>query len=122
MRSRHSYAILKMLGMTQTIAKNEAAYVEIAVRLGIEAQWRNSIAEQLMQSHHYLYDDRNCVAALEAFYQRAGTGSSIRNFRYFTWLKQHSTSKTVMTTKTPFMRSHCPSHHPVRASKHEQRK
>ncbi|WP_449417246.1 tetratricopeptide repeat protein [Phormidium nigroviride] len=71
MRSRHSYAILKMLGMTETIAKNEEAYVEIAVRLGIEAQWRNSIAEQLMQRHHYLYDDKNCVAALEAFYQRA---------------------------------------------------
>ncbi|MDF0554321.1 tetratricopeptide repeat protein [Kamptonema sp. UHCC 0994] len=71
MRGRHSYAILKMLGMTETIAKNEVEYVKIAVRLGIEAQWRNSIAERLMQSHPYLYDDKNCVAALEAFYQRA---------------------------------------------------
>ncbi|HLO48096.1 MAG TPA: tetratricopeptide repeat protein [Kamptonema sp.] len=71
MRGRHSYAILKMIGLTETIAKNEVEYLEVAVRLGLESQWRNSIAEQLMQSHRYLYDDKNCVVALEGFYQRA---------------------------------------------------
>ncbi|MBL1211012.1 MAG: glycosyltransferase, partial [Geminocystis sp. GBBB08] len=34
MRGRHSYGILKMLGVTETIASCEEEYIEIAVRLG----------------------------------------------------------------------------------------
>ncbi len=70
MRGRHSYAILKMLGITQTIAKNEAEYIEIAVRLGLDSAWRDSLVQQMKQRHSYLYDDKACVAALEEFYQR----------------------------------------------------
>ncbi|MBW4575450.1 MAG: tetratricopeptide repeat protein [Aphanothece sp. CMT-3BRIN-NPC111] len=70
MRGRHSYGILKMLGVTETIAKNEAEYIEIAVRLGVDKEWRKSIVQQTMQNHDRLYDDKTCVEALEAFYQR----------------------------------------------------
>jgi predicted O-linked N-acetylglucosamine transferase (SPINDLY family) len=70
MRGRHSYAILKMLGITQTLAKNEAEYIEIAVRLGLDSAWRDSLVQQMKQRHSYLYDDKVCVAALEEFYQR----------------------------------------------------
>jgi protein O-GlcNAc transferase len=70
MRGRHSYGILKMLGVTQTIAKDEAEYIEIAVRLGLDKQWRQSIIQQITQNHDRLYDDKTCVEALEAFYQR----------------------------------------------------
>jgi len=69
MRGRHSYAILKMLGVTETIAKDEAEYIEIAVRLGLDIEWRKSIAQQIMHNHEHLYDDKTCVMALEAFYQ-----------------------------------------------------
>ena len=34
MRGRHSYAILMQFGMTETIARDKAEYVDIAVRLG----------------------------------------------------------------------------------------
>ncbi|MCL1468202.1 tetratricopeptide repeat protein [Argonema galeatum] len=70
MRGRHSYAILKMLGVTETIAQDEAEYIEIAVKLGLNRSWRESIVEQMNQRHSYLYDDQVCVAALEEFYQR----------------------------------------------------
>lgn len=70
MRGRHSYGILKMLGVTDTIAKNEAEYIKIAVRLGLDQEWRASIVERMVQRHSYLYDDRTCVEALEAFYRR----------------------------------------------------
>ncbi len=70
MRGRHSYGILRMLGVTDTIAKNEAEYIEIAVGLGLDRKWRDSIVEQMVQCHSYLYDDKTCVAALEAFYRR----------------------------------------------------
>ncbi|HIK27431.1 MAG: tetratricopeptide repeat protein [Oscillatoriaceae bacterium SKW80] len=70
MRGRHSYGILKMLGVTDTIAKNEAEYIEIAVRLGLDSEWRKSIVEQIASRHSYLYDDKICVEALEEFYRR----------------------------------------------------
>jgi protein O-GlcNAc transferase len=70
MRGRHSYGILKMLGVTETIAKDEAEYIEIAVRLGLDKQWRQSMIQQIMQNHDRLYEDKTCVEALEAFYQR----------------------------------------------------
>ncbi|MUL35554.1 tetratricopeptide repeat protein [Gloeocapsopsis dulcis] len=69
MRGRHSYAILKMLGITDTIAENEAEYIKVAVKLGLNKKWRNSIVEQMMQRHPYLYDDKTCVEALDAFFR-----------------------------------------------------
>jgi len=69
MRGRHSYAILKMLGVTETIAQDADEYIEIAVRLGLDSQWRNSIVEQISDRNSCLYDDQTCVMALEAFYQ-----------------------------------------------------
>jgi len=57
--------------VTDTIAKNEAEYIEIAVRLGLDREWRDSIVERMVERHAYLYDDKTCVEALEAFYRRA---------------------------------------------------
>ncbi len=70
MRSRHAYGILKMMGVTETIAQNEAEYVEIAVRLGLDAQWRQAIVRKIYECHSSLYDDRTCVTALESFYKK----------------------------------------------------
>lgn len=69
MRGRHSYAILQMLGLTDTIANNEVEYVEIAIKLGLDKEWRDSIVKQLIQRHSNLFDDKTCVAALEKFYR-----------------------------------------------------
>ncbi|BAZ32861.1 group 1 glycosyl transferase [Cylindrospermum sp. NIES-4074] len=70
MRGRHSDSFLKMLGVTDTIAKNEAEYIEIAVKLGLDTAWRRNIAERMSQSHDLLFDDKACVAGLEAFYKQ----------------------------------------------------
>jgi predicted O-linked N-acetylglucosamine transferase (SPINDLY family) len=70
MRGRHSESFLKMIGVTDTIAQNEAEYIEIAVRLGLDSEWRHKIAEQISQSYDRLYDDQACVAGLEAFYKQ----------------------------------------------------
>jgi protein O-GlcNAc transferase len=69
MRSRHSYGILKMMGVTETIAQSEAEYVEIAIRLGLDAEWRQTIAQKVYQRHNLVYDDKTCVTALESFYK-----------------------------------------------------
>lgn len=71
MRGRHAYGILKTLGVTETIAQTEAEYIEIAVRLGQEPDWRRQLVASMRDRHAHLYDDRTCVDALEAFYQQA---------------------------------------------------
>ena len=76
MRGRHSYAMLKVLGVTDTIANNEAEYIEIAVRLGLDQEWRNSIVKRMIQRHSYLFDDKTCVEALDAFFSRVVVGTS----------------------------------------------
>ena len=70
MRGRHSYGILKMLGVTDTIAQSEAEYIEIAVRLGLDSDWRREIVERMNERHDFLYNDQTCITALEAFYKR----------------------------------------------------
>ncbi|MCS7148633.1 MAG: hypothetical protein NZ901_10640 [Geminocystis sp.] len=68
MRGRHSYAILTMLGVTETIASSPQEYVDIAVRLATDNHWRREIREKIAQNHHRLYDDVECVRGLEQFY------------------------------------------------------
>ena len=70
MRSRHADSFLKMLGVTDTIAKDEAEYIDIAVKLGLETPWRNDISQRMSLRHNYLFDDQTCVNALENFYQQ----------------------------------------------------
>ena len=70
MRGRHSYAFLKMLGITDTIANSPSEYIEIAVKLGLDVDWRNSITAKMNQNHHHLFDDKTCVEGLEVFYKQ----------------------------------------------------
>jgi predicted O-linked N-acetylglucosamine transferase (SPINDLY family) len=70
MRNRHTYGILQMLGVTDTIANNEAEYINIAVRVGLDSQWREEIVRKIEANHYRLYDDKSCLTALEDFYQR----------------------------------------------------
>lgn len=74
MRGRHSYGILKMMGVTETIAQDEAEYVEIAVKLGLDPDWRQALVRKIYERHSWLYDDRTCVTALESFYKSALCG------------------------------------------------
>jgi predicted O-linked N-acetylglucosamine transferase (SPINDLY family) len=69
MRSRHSFAILTMLGVTETIASNEQEYIDIAVRLGLDKPWRDTIINKIKANHNNLYNDITCVRALESFFQ-----------------------------------------------------
>nr|WP_255512190.1 hypothetical protein [Planktothrix sp. FACHB-1355] len=70
MRGRHADSFLKMLGVTDTIAQNEAEYIYIAAKLGLDPVWRSNIKERIKTRQDYLYEDRNCVKGLEEFYQQ----------------------------------------------------
>lgn len=67
MRGRHAYAVLKMMGVDETVAGNVEEYVSIAIRLAKEAQWRNDIAAKMSSRKHLVYQDMECIAGLEQF-------------------------------------------------------
>ena len=65
MRGRHTMAILKMMGIEETIAVSKDDYVQMAVRLGQDAEYRQYISQQIAQKKHLLYGDLKPVRALE---------------------------------------------------------
>jgi protein O-GlcNAc transferase len=67
MRGRHSHAIMTMMGVTETIAESLDEYIDLAVRLGRERQFRSEIKEKISQNKHRIYRDTPCVKGLEAF-------------------------------------------------------
>ena len=70
MRGRHSDSFLKMLGVTDTIAANEAEYIKIAVKLANKTNLRNQISQRIRENCDRLYDDKDCVVGLEEFYKQ----------------------------------------------------
>jgi protein O-GlcNAc transferase len=70
MRGRQSYAILTELGVTDTIAQNAAAYVQIAVRLGADPSWSAKIVRRMSDNYSSVYSDARSVRALEDFFKR----------------------------------------------------
>jgi protein O-GlcNAc transferase len=67
MRGRHTMAILKMIGVEETIAANLDEYIQIAVRLAEDAEYRQHISQQIASNKHKLYGDLKPVRALEDF-------------------------------------------------------
>lgn len=70
MRGRLAYGILKMLGVEDTIAYSEREYIEIAVRLAEEPDWRRSIVEKIKANQDRIFEDKSCVEALEQFFKK----------------------------------------------------
>jgi len=74
MRARHSYGILQMLGITETIAQNEGDYIDIAVRLGLDSEWRQQLKNRILKDKDRIFEDRDCVLGLESFFKQVVNG------------------------------------------------
>jgi protein O-GlcNAc transferase len=71
MRQRQSTAMLELLGVHETIAKNEAEYVSLAIRLGKEASWRRAVTAKMLSAQHLVFSDDSSVRALGSFFSQA---------------------------------------------------
>jgi protein O-GlcNAc transferase len=71
MRGRHTMAILKMIGVTDTIAGTLDDYVSIAARLARDLPWRAALKQRMSEGKHHAYRDREAIAGLEDFLCRA---------------------------------------------------
>jgi predicted O-linked N-acetylglucosamine transferase (SPINDLY family) len=67
MRGRHSAAILKMMGVVDTIATSIDEYISIAGKLAADPAARAAVSRRIADNKHRLYRDRNCISALEDF-------------------------------------------------------
>ncbi|MBP0020943.1 MAG: O-linked N-acetylglucosamine transferase, SPINDLY family protein [Cyanobacteria bacterium SBLK] len=70
MRSRHTYSFLKMIDLTETIARDREEYIKIAVKLGQDKNWRDKIVKKMKENCDRLYSDRECIVGLEKFFTR----------------------------------------------------
>ena len=65
MRGRHTYGILKTIGVDETIATSKKEYVEIAVKLANNINFRDSIVHKIKKNKQKLYNDEKPIRFLE---------------------------------------------------------
>ena len=68
MRGRHSLAIMRMMGIEETIAANKEEYVQIAIRLGRDSEYCQHLSQLVAENKYKLYGDLKPVRALEDFF------------------------------------------------------
>lgn len=68
MRGRHAYAMLRMMGMAETIALNKSNYCDIAIRLAQDPIFLSEIKDQMAANRHRLYHDKTFMTELEKFF------------------------------------------------------
>ncbi|MBL8521699.1 MAG: hypothetical protein JNK75_13670, partial [Betaproteobacteria bacterium] len=76
MRGRQSMAMLRILGLDELIAESADQYVEIARRLGRDADWRQSISNLIADRRQRLFDDPAPVEALAALLRARVAGQA----------------------------------------------
>ena len=71
MRSRHSAAILRMIGVAETIAASIEDYVRIAAKLADDHEWRMTLSHAIAVGKHKVCKDMAPILALEDFLEDA---------------------------------------------------
>lgn len=72
MRGRQSLAMLRLAGLEDLVARDEADFVRIAVRLGADRGWRGEVGARLERGVARIFDDPAPVAALASFLMESG--------------------------------------------------
>jgi protein O-GlcNAc transferase len=85
MRGREGYAILSMMGVTETIATTLDEYISHAVKLGKDVAYRQKISEQIEVAKHLVYRDMKCITALEYFFESLVPGTLQNKMDFSFW-------------------------------------
>ena len=67
MRGRHTYAMLKLLGLDCLIANNEQQYIDIAIKLAINKNFYKECCEKIKNNKFKLFDDIEVIKEFEKF-------------------------------------------------------
>jgi predicted O-linked N-acetylglucosamine transferase (SPINDLY family) len=71
MRGRHTSAMLELMGLHELVAQTPDEYVEIAVRLARDEDWRRSMGRRMAEHKHRPFRDQTTITALEEFLESA---------------------------------------------------
>jgi predicted O-linked N-acetylglucosamine transferase (SPINDLY family) len=74
MRSRHTYGFYRKMRFTETVVATPDEYVERAVAIATDAPRRAQLKAEQAARADELYEDRDAVAQIEAFFERAAAG------------------------------------------------
>lgn len=67
-RGRFTYSYYKQMGFMECVAKDEADYVRIALRLGSDKAYRARVSDEIRVRSGVLYEDIEAVRELEEFF------------------------------------------------------
>jgi protein O-GlcNAc transferase len=67
MRGRFASGVLKRMGLAELVAQTGEQYVELAVKLGQNAEYRRDVRARIVASRDVLFDDVAPIRALEGF-------------------------------------------------------
>ena len=71
MRSRHTAAFYRKMNYLECIAENLEQYIELAIRLGKDDQYRGKVVSEIESRLHILWEEDEVVSEFEEFFQFA---------------------------------------------------
>jgi len=67
-RSRHTQAMYRRMGLDDLIASDADAYVDAAVRIANDADYRRAVSSRILASNAVLFEDAAVVREFERFF------------------------------------------------------
>ena len=77
-RGRLTLSLYHAMGMHDCVADSPAHYVDLAVRLGTDQAFRETIKGKILARNHVLYENHNVVTEYERFFLAALKASQVR--------------------------------------------
>lgn len=71
LRGRVTLGLYRKMNVLDCVAASAAHYVELAVRLGTDRDYRRQIQDKILAANHVLYEDAAAVRELAAFFREA---------------------------------------------------
>jgi predicted O-linked N-acetylglucosamine transferase (SPINDLY family) len=71
MRGRVTYGCYQKMGINTCIAKTPEEYIEIAIKLGTQSDYRTQIKTEILQKNQVLYENQQAVLEFEDFFLKA---------------------------------------------------
>ena len=68
MAGRVTYAYYQQLGILDCVAETLASYVDLAVKMGTNRIWRESVSAHIKSRRHLLFEQHQIVDQLEEFF------------------------------------------------------
>jgi predicted O-linked N-acetylglucosamine transferase (SPINDLY family) len=70
-RGRHTQAMYRQMELTACVARDLQDYVDIAVRIATEPDYRRALSQQILQHNAVLFENRRVLSEFERFFTTA---------------------------------------------------